>query len=62
MRERNPSNRRERLIHLTDAARELLARHADEVAALESRMVSTLSAQQVEQFRSALAQAWHALS
>jgi DNA-binding MarR family transcriptional regulator len=62
MRERNPRNRRELLIHLTDAGRLLLTRHADDVTALESRMVSKLSPQQVEQLRSALADAWRALA
>ena len=62
VRERNPGNRRELLIHLTDAGRQLLAEHADEVQALEQRMVSGLTDRQVDQFRSALAEAWHALS
>lgn len=62
VRERNPENRRELLIHLTDAGRQLLAEHADEVLALEQRMVSGLTERQVDQFRSALAEAWHALS
>jgi DNA-binding MarR family transcriptional regulator len=62
VRERNPENRRELLIHLTDAGRALLAEHADDVLELERRMVSTLSEQQIAQFRAALAQAWHALS
>lgn len=61
-RERNPRNRRELLLHLTDAGRQLLADHADEVAALEGRMVSKLTARQVDQFRAALADAWHALA
>jgi DNA-binding MarR family transcriptional regulator len=61
-RERNPRNRRELLLHLTDAGRQLLADHADEVAALEGRMVSKLTARQVAQFRAALADAWHALA
>jgi DNA-binding MarR family transcriptional regulator len=62
VRERNPENRRELLIRLTDAGRKLLAEHTDEVLALESRMVSQLTERQVEQFRAALAEAWHALS
>ncbi|GGU01644.1 MarR family winged helix-turn-helix transcriptional regulator [Streptomyces coeruleorubidus] len=61
-RERNPRNRRERLILLTDAGRELLARHAGPVRELEERMVRDLTAHQTEQFRQALAKAWHALS
>lgn len=62
VRQRNPENRRELLIHLTDAGRQLLAEHADEVLALERRMVSGLTERQVDQFRSGLAAAWHALS
>jgi len=61
-RERNPANRRELLIRLTDVGRALLAEYADDVLALERRMVSTLTERQVAQFRSALAEAWHALS
>jgi DNA-binding MarR family transcriptional regulator len=61
-RERNPRNRRELLIHLTEEGRQLLADHADGVAALEERMVSKLTARQVAQFRAALADAWHALA
>jgi DNA-binding MarR family transcriptional regulator len=62
VRERNPENRRELLLHLTSEGRELLAEHADEVLALERQMVSTLTEQQVDQLRAALAEAWHALS
>ncbi|GGY06034.1 MarR family winged helix-turn-helix transcriptional regulator [Streptomyces djakartensis] len=61
-RERNPRNRRELLILLTDDGRELLARHAGPVRELEERMVRDLTAHQTEQFRQALAKAWHALS
>ncbi|MFI7013906.1 MarR family transcriptional regulator [Streptomyces coeruleorubidus] len=61
-RERNPRNRRELLILLTDAGRELLARHAGPVRELEERMVRDLTAHQTEQFRQALTKAWHALS
>ena len=62
VRERNPENRRELLIRLTDVGRALLAEYADDVLALERRMVSTLTERQVAQLRSALAEAWHALS
>ena len=61
-RERNPRNRRELLILLTDAGRALLARHAEPVRELEERMVRDLTAHQTEQFRQALSRAWHALS
>lgn len=61
-RERNPRNRRELLILLTDAGRELLARHEEPVRELEERMVRDLTAHQTEQFRQALTRAWHALS
>ncbi|MFF4112857.1 MarR family winged helix-turn-helix transcriptional regulator [Streptomyces sp. NPDC001714] len=61
-RERNPRNRRELLILLTDAARELLAEVAGPVRELEERMVRELTAHQEEQFRQALSKAWHALS
>ncbi|MBE8476550.1 MarR family winged helix-turn-helix transcriptional regulator [Streptomyces justiciae] len=61
-RERNPRNRRELLILLTDAGRALLARHEEPVRELEERMVRDLTAHQTEQFRQALSRAWHALS
>jgi DNA-binding MarR family transcriptional regulator len=61
-RERNPRNRRELLILLTDAGRELLDRHAGPVRELEERMIGDLTAHQAEQFRRALSRAWHALS
>ncbi|MFG2937199.1 MarR family winged helix-turn-helix transcriptional regulator [Streptomyces sp. NPDC048282] len=61
-RERNPRNRRELLILLTDSARELLAGVAGPVRELEERMVRELTAHQEEQFRQALGKAWHALS
>lgn len=61
-RERNPRNRRELLILLTDEARELLARYAEPMRDLEERMISDLTAHQADQFRQALSKAWHALS
>ncbi|MEV0174279.1 MarR family transcriptional regulator [Streptomyces sp. NPDC050803] len=61
-RERNPRNRRELLILLTDTGREVLARHEGPVRELEERMVRDLTAHQSEQFRQALSKAWHALS
>jgi DNA-binding MarR family transcriptional regulator len=61
-RERNPRNRRELLILLTDAGRELLAHHEGMVRELEERMVRDLTPHQTQQFRQALTKAWHALS
>jgi len=61
-RERNPQSRRELLILLTEAGRELLEQHAEPVRELEERMVRDLTAHQTEQFRQALTKAWHALS
>ncbi|MCZ0985215.1 MarR family winged helix-turn-helix transcriptional regulator [Streptomyces diastatochromogenes] len=61
-RERNPQSRRELLILLTDAGRELLAHFAEPVRELEERMVEDLTTHQREQFRRALSKAWHALS
>lgn len=53
-RESLPSNRRERLIYLTDEARDLLAECADAVADLERRMTRGLTVRQRDAFRSAL--------
>lgn len=61
-RERNPRNRRELLILLTDEGRELLAQVADQVRDLEEQMIRDLTAHQADQFRQALSKAWHALS
>ncbi|MCQ9130934.1 MULTISPECIES: MarR family transcriptional regulator [Streptomyces] len=61
-RERNPRNRRELLILLTEEGRDLLRRHAGPVRELEERMVRDLTGHQAEQFRTALSKAWHALS
>ncbi|MFF8970103.1 MarR family winged helix-turn-helix transcriptional regulator [Streptomyces sp. NPDC014995] len=61
-RERNPRNRRELLILLTEEGRELLARHAGPVRELEERMVRDLTGRQADQFRLALSKAWQALS
>ncbi|MER5720258.1 MarR family transcriptional regulator [Streptomyces sp. NPDC002132] len=61
-RERNPRNRRELLILLTEAGRALLARYEGPVRELEERMVRDLTAHQGEQFRLALSKAWQALS
>lgn len=61
-RERNPRNRRELLILLTDDGRELLDRYAEPMRDLEERMISDLTAHQADQFRQSLSKAWHALS
>ncbi|MPY57364.1 MarR family winged helix-turn-helix transcriptional regulator [Streptomyces spongiae] len=61
-RERNPRNRRELLILLTEEGRELLARFEEPVRDLEERMVKGLTAHQADQFRQALSKAWQALS
>ncbi|MEU0057261.1 MarR family transcriptional regulator [Streptomyces sp. NPDC006334] len=61
-RERNPRNRRELLILLTEEGRTLLARYEGPVRELEERMVGDLTAHQGEQFRLALSKAWQALS
>lgn len=61
-RERNPHNRRELLILLTDSGRDLLERHTEPVRELEERMVRELTAHQVRQFRQSLSKARHALS
>ncbi|MGP4045805.1 MarR family winged helix-turn-helix transcriptional regulator [Streptomyces sp. 2A115] len=61
-RERNPHNRRELLILLTESGRDLLAQHAEAVQELEERMVRDLTAHQTDQFRQALSKAWQALS
>jgi DNA-binding MarR family transcriptional regulator len=61
-RERNPRNGRELLIHLTEDGRQFLAKYAVPAADLEERMLSSLSTQQVDDFRRALAAAWRALS
>ncbi|MFI1479690.1 MarR family winged helix-turn-helix transcriptional regulator [Streptomyces sp. NPDC020747] len=61
-RERNPRNRRELLILLTESGRNVLARHAEPVRELEERMVRDLTAHQTDQFRQALSKAWQSLS
>jgi len=61
IREPNPRSRRELLIRLTDAGRQLLDDHAERVAALEERMIGSFSPRQLDQFRSALASAYQAL-
>lgn len=60
-RERNPSNRRELLIHLTDDGLELLSEYEEAADQLESRMVSQLTHNQVAEFRHALTAAWRTL-
>ncbi|SEF64033.1 DNA-binding transcriptional regulator, MarR family [Thermomonospora echinospora] len=60
-RERNPANRRELLIHLTDTGRALLADLAEPVRRLEEHMTGDLTSQQVAQFRHALSRTWRTL-
>lgn len=61
-REPNPHSRRELRILLTDAGRELLARHEEPVRELEGRMINALTEHQTDQFRQSLSRAWQALS
>jgi DNA-binding MarR family transcriptional regulator len=61
-RERNPQNRRELSIRLSDAGRKLLAEYAEEVGALERRMVDDFAERQVDPLRTALTKAWRALA
>jgi len=61
-RERNLENRRELSIRLTDAGRKLLAEYAEDVQALERRMVSDFTERQVDQLRTSLTKAWRALT
>lgn len=61
-RERNLENRRERSIRLTQAGRKLLAEYAEDVQALERRMVGDFTEPQVDQLRTALTKAWRALT
>ncbi|MFF9017041.1 MarR family winged helix-turn-helix transcriptional regulator [Streptomyces sp. NPDC014870] len=61
-REPNPANRRERLILLASAGRQLLAEYAEPARQLEERMVADLSAEEIHGFREALNRAWRSLS
>ncbi|MFF4759823.1 MarR family winged helix-turn-helix transcriptional regulator [Streptomyces sp. NPDC001292] len=61
-REPNPQNRRERLVLLTDMGRRLLAEYAEPAKKLEERLVTDLSAEEVDQFRDMLNRAWRTLS
>ncbi|MFF0567547.1 MarR family winged helix-turn-helix transcriptional regulator [Streptomyces sp. NPDC004041] len=61
-REPNPANRRERLILLAAPGRRLLAEYAGPARALEERMVTDLSVEEVGAFREALVGAWRSLS
>ncbi len=54
----NPDNKRELLIYLTDGGRSFLAEFAGAVGALEDRMVSGFSPDQIEDFRTTLTTAW----
>ena len=61
-RQRNLENRRELAIRLTDAGRKLLAEYAEDVQALERRMVGAFTERQVDQLRISLTKAWRALT
>lgn len=61
-RKRNLENRRELSIRLTDAGRKLLAEYAEDVQALERRMVGAFTERQVDQLRISLTKAWRALT
>ncbi|BCJ40734.1 MarR family transcriptional regulator [Actinoplanes ianthinogenes] len=61
-RERNPANRRELLLHLTDEGRALLTAVADPVRELESRMTTKLTEAQSAEFRQTLITAWQSLT
>lgn len=60
-RETNPRNRRESLVHLTDAGRRLLGDFAAPVAALEGRMTRSLTARAVTRVHADLHDMWQAL-
>ncbi|GIE87523.1 MarR family winged helix-turn-helix transcriptional regulator [Actinoplanes regularis] len=61
-RERNPANRRELLIHLTDEGRSLLAAVEAPVRELEARMIAKLTGTRATEFRQALITAWQSLA
>ncbi|GLW31712.1 MarR family winged helix-turn-helix transcriptional regulator [Actinoplanes regularis] len=61
-RERNPANRRELLIHLTDEGRSLLAAVETPVRELEARMIANLTGTRATEFRQALITAWQSLA
>ncbi|QNS06152.1 MarR family winged helix-turn-helix transcriptional regulator [Streptomyces xanthii] len=57
----NPANRRELLITLTPAGRELLSAYAEAVRGVEDRMTEGLTTTQADQLRTALDHAWRRL-
>ncbi|GAA2684273.1 MarR family winged helix-turn-helix transcriptional regulator [Actinoplanes palleronii] len=61
-RERNPANRRELLLHLTEDGRGLLASVAAPVHDLETRMIAKLTEAESAAFRDTLITAWQALT
>ncbi|OIK04772.1 MarR family winged helix-turn-helix transcriptional regulator [Streptomyces monashensis] len=61
-REPNPHNRREKIILLTKAGRDLLTAYAEPARRLEHRMLQGLTPQEVTHFRDALKSAHRALS
>ncbi|OHV56415.1 MarR family transcriptional regulator [Pseudofrankia sp. BMG5.36] len=60
-RETNPRNRRESLVHLTDAGQHLLEEFAAPVANLENRMIRSLAAREVARVQASLYEMWQAL-
>jgi DNA-binding MarR family transcriptional regulator len=57
----NPDSRRELLVYLTDAGRDLLAEYAAAADAIEDRMMAGSNAIEIAALRSALNAAWLAL-
>lgn len=57
----NPRSRRELLVFITDAGRQLLAEHADAAAEIERRMLGDLTAEEAAQLRRLVVDAWAAL-
>nr|WP_211177028.1 MarR family transcriptional regulator [Pseudonocardia acidicola] len=62
VRSRDTRNRRVRLVHLTDAGRERMARCASAVTALERRVENTMTGPQLAEFRERLRRAHAAVA
>jgi DNA-binding MarR family transcriptional regulator len=58
----NPASKRERLIHLTDAGRKLLAEYAEDAEDISRHMTAGMGPQELQAFRGALAATWSALN